>query len=74
MAFLSLLMSGDVEENPVHDTTDDICIVALAAGRHPPDLLADHDAEVDFVSAYDGARGRKSGFHPVAVRRMNTDI
>jgi len=71
MTFLSLLTPGDVEENPVHDTTYNIRIVALAAGRHPSDLLADHNAEVDFIGADDGARGRERGFHSVAVRRMN---
>lgn len=36
MTFLSLLAAGNVEENSVHDTADDIRIVALATGRHPP--------------------------------------
>src|SRR5450432_95157 len=71
MAFLSLLASGDVEENALHYATDDIRIIALAAGRHPPDLLADHDAEVYFVGADDSARGRERGFNPVSIGWMD---
>jgi hypothetical protein len=57
MAFFGLLASGDVEKNPLHDPADDIRVAALAPRRNPPDLLADHDTEVDFVSADDCASG-----------------
>jgi hypothetical protein len=71
MAFLGLLASGDVDENSVHDATDDVRVVSLTAGRYPADLVTDHDAEVDFISADDGARRSKRGLYPITIRRMD---
>ena len=71
MAFLGLLASGDVDENSDHDATDDVRILALTARRDPADLVAEHDAEVDFVGADDGPRRGERRPHPVAVRRVD---
>ena len=57
MAFLGLLASGYVDENSMHDATDNVGIVSLTPSRYPADLVTKHDAEVNFISADEGARG-----------------
>ncbi len=71
MAFLGLLSSRHVQKHAEHDPPLDIGVVALAAGRNPPDVVTDDDPEIDLVGADDRARRGEGGANPVAVGRMD---
>jgi hypothetical protein len=55
---------------PKHDPSDHAYIVALTPSGDPPDRVADHDVEVDCVSAHNCARRREIRPHPVEVAGM----
>src|ERR1017187_8284014 len=71
MAFLGLLTSSYVDENSVHDATDNVCIISLTPSRYPTDLVTNHYTEVNFISAHKGARSDKRRLYPITIRRMN---
>ena len=71
VAFLGLLATGHVEEDAEHDPVDHARIVSLTPSGDPPDLVPDHDPEVDFIGAQNPARRRESGPHPVAIGWMD---
>ena len=62
MAFLGLLTSSYVDENAIHDATNNVCIISLTPGRYPTDLVTNHYAEVNFISADEGARATNAAF------------
>lgn len=57
-----------VQEDAEHDPSDYARIVAFSRGD-PPDLLSNHDAEIDLLCTYDRARSRERGPDAVAVGR-----
>src|SRR5471030_565450 len=71
MAFLGLLTSSYVDENSVHDATDNVCIISLTPSRYPSDLVTNHYTEVNFISADESARSDKRRLYSITVRRMN---
>jgi hypothetical protein len=71
LCFFGLFSPGDVEENSEHMPTGDVGVRTLASGGNPVDLIPDRDAEVDLISAHDGARGRERSPDTVPVRREN---
>ena len=71
MTLLGLLSSGHIDEDAIHDTTDDTCIVPLTSRRDPPNLVSYHDAKVDLVGTRNSACGREGGAHSIAIGGMD---
>ncbi len=69
MAFLSLLASRHVDENSVHDATNNARVISLAAsGNHltSPTMIRKSIS----VGADDRAGSSKSSFYAITVGRM----
>lgn len=71
MSLFGLLSAGDIEKNTVHHPIDDVRVVAFASCRYPPNLVAHHDSEVDFVGS-DHSPGRgEGGANTIAIRGVD---
>jgi hypothetical protein len=71
MSLFGLIAAGDIKENAEHHPIDNVCIVALAASRYPTNLVAHHDAEVDFVGPDDSPGCSERSANAIAISRVN---
>ena len=71
VGFLSLLALGDIKEDAEHDPIGYVRIVALAPSGNPPDVVSGQNTKINFVRAYDCARGRECRPHSFKISRMN---
>ncbi len=71
MSLFGLLAAGNIKENAEHHPIDNVCIIALASSRYPPNLVADHDSEVDFVVADDSPSCSERSANAIAISRVN---
>jgi hypothetical protein len=71
MSLFGLLAAGDIKENAEHHPIDNVCIVALASCRYPPNLVARHDSEVDFVGPDNGPGCSERSANAVTISRVD---
>src|SRR5665213_2910476 len=71
VSFLSLLPPRYVDKDAEHYPSNHANIISQTTCGHPPHLVCDYNAEVDFIGPRDGARCRKCRSHSVAVGRMD---
>src|SRR4051812_37841835 len=72
MPFFSLFPSCYVDENAIHHTINNSCIISLTSRRDPPNFLPDHDAKIDLVGPLYSSCCIKCCSYPISVGRMNS--
>ncbi|EIZ81095.1 hypothetical protein WSK_0247 [Novosphingobium sp. Rr 2-17] len=71
IAFFGVFSAGYIEKDAEYRPPDDSHILPLAACRNPSNFIADHDAEVCFVTTEHGKRRLESQAYTIAICGMN---